>query len=224
MATKKKGVMKKAASKKKAAPPAGHESAAVQAQDKPDPMDFFPGQRVPVKLVGWSPRHKAPFRLHLELSIPLSGLVSLPDHIGSAFESVAAIEHGVFESKVEGVPDPQTIRIFAAPTSHSTAATWPAATLNNLVVQRPKRQAKNRDVGSVELRFNTEVKASDEHLLWAKAHHGKSFWGEFVVTQAQLSKEADEKRKVNGESKQTSFNPDQLSQPSGKDAAAGADQ
>lgn len=232
---KRKGVMARSAAKHKAAPVAGKEKPApresrerTQEQEQVESMKFFPGQTVKIELRNWSPLNSMgkEFRLHLDMSIPLSLVHAMPHQIDAAFQSVAQLDNGIHTCKVEAVVDPQTIRVFATPESSRAAATWPASMLNNLAVTRPKSQSK-KDPTDVELRFSTAVKVTDEQLVWAKNHHRKFFFAQFEVTQGSLVDQANKARGVlpiNGKAEEEPLLPLAVGAESdGKAAAAGPD-
>jgi len=225
------------AKKAGAEPPASRSEVNEQSVEV---MPFFEGQRLKVQLRNWAPRNSPAkeFRLHLDLSIPLSGVVSMPHQIAAAFQSVATLDNGIPKCDVEALVDPQTITIYATPESPRPALSWPASILNKLIVVRPKVESK-KDVTEIELRLTTTVKVTDDQLIWTKNHTGKFFWSEFAVTQGAMLTEARKARsngKTEGENKQTSFEisdfagseqqkaVNEIQIPaSGKDAAAGAD-
>ena len=200
-------------------PPAGAETSAPTVET----MEFF-DEKMKIQLRNWAPRNSPAkeFRLHLDLSMPLSGVLSMPHQIDSEFQSVATLDNGISSCDVEAVVDPQTIRIFATPDSRSPAASWPACILNKLVVMRPKVQSK-KDSSEVELRFTTTVKVTDDHLVWVKNHTGKFFWMQFEVTQGALTQEAKKVRAAAPANGQDALPLPAEAPVSGKDAAAGKD-
>jgi hypothetical protein len=218
---------------------AAKETKPVKAGKQPKPpaeeveaMDFFPNQKLKIQLRSWAPRQSPAkeFRLHLELSIPLTADVKrMPHQIAAAFETVATLDNGVPDSSVETPIEPQTIRIFATPDSRSAAATWPASVLNRLEVVRPKMQSK-KDQSEVELRFSTTVKVSNEQLIWCKDHTRKFCWATFEQTQEKLIKKAKQEAAEEAVSEQLELSPEDyagspqqsavLEMPVGKEAAA----
>lgn len=186
-------------------------------------MDFFSNEKRKMTLSGIAIKRNSEDekRIRLDFAMPLTGQpeVGMPSEIGAAMRYVGELKNGATESKIEAVPNAQTLQFYATDTSKKPLFSAIAAIdLKDLVVTRPSISA-TADSAAVELSFHANIPFNASVWDWIPTYYGKLFWCTFEKTQIETSDVAAEK---GGAVQSVLTMPDAgKSRRSGKDASAG---